>query len=55
MLGSEKAAAIAKAAVKQGISIRQAVLEGGYVDRGEISEQQLDELLDVQNMTVRPQ
>ena len=54
VLGYEKAAAIAKAAVKNGISIRQAVLDGGYVERGEITETQLDELLDVHRMTVRP-
>ena len=54
VLGYEKAAAIAKAAVAQGISIRQAVLDGGYVDRGEITEAQLDDLLDVRGMTVRP-
>ena len=55
VLGYEKSAAIAKAAVAQGISIRQAVLDGGYVDRGEITEAQLDELLDVHRMTLRPQ
>lgn len=55
VLGYEKAAAIAKVAVAQGISIRQAVIDGGYVERGEISEPQLDELLDVHKMTVRPQ
>jgi len=54
VLGYEKAAAIAKAAVAQGISIRQAVIDGGYVDRGEITEAALDELLDVHGMTVRP-
>lgn len=54
VLGYEKAAAIAKTAVAQGISIRQAVLDGGYVDRGELTETQLDELLDVYSMTVRP-
>jgi len=54
VLGYEKAAAIAKAAVAKGISIRQAVLDGGYIDRGEITEAQLDELLDVRKMTVRP-
>lgn len=51
VLGYEKAAAIAKAAVAQGISIRQAVIDGGYVERGEITEAQLDESLDVQKMT----
>ncbi|HWU31969.1 MAG TPA: class II fumarate hydratase, partial [Marmoricola sp.] len=36
VLGYEKAAAIAKAAIAQEISIRQAVLDGGYVERGEV-------------------
>ncbi|MGN6722378.1 MAG: class II fumarate hydratase [Marmoricola sp.] len=55
VLGYEKAAAIAKAAVANGISIRQAVIDGGYVERGEITDAQLDELLDVRKMTVRPE
>ena len=54
VLGYEKAATIAKAAIAQGISIRQAVIDGGYVDRGDITQAQLDELLDVRDMTRRP-
>ena len=54
VLGYEKAAAIAKAAVKKGVSIRQAVIDGGYLEGGELTEAQLDELLDVHRMTVRP-
>jgi fumarate hydratase class II len=33
----------------------QVVLEGGYVDRGELTEAQLDEALDVLSMTRAPQ
>ena len=55
VLGYEKAAAIAKAAIAQGISIRQAVLDGGYVERGEVTEAQLDDLLNVKKMTNPPE
>jgi fumarate hydratase, class II len=54
-LGYEAAAKIAKTALAQGITIRQAVIDLGYVERGEISEQQLDASLDVLAMTRAPQ
>ena len=34
-----------------GATIRQTVLDLGYVERGEITEQQLDQALDVERMT----
>jgi fumarate hydratase class II len=36
-------------------TIREVVLEHGYVDRGELTEAQLDEALDVLAMTRPPQ
>jgi fumarate hydratase class II len=50
-LGYENAAAVAKKAVAQGLTIRDAVLALGYVDNGTITEEQLDEALDVDGMT----
>ncbi|MFD1860743.1 class II fumarate hydratase [Aeromicrobium camelliae] len=50
-IGYENAAAIAKKAVKERKTIRQVVLEEGYVERGEISESDLDTALDVMSMT----
>ncbi|MBO0846189.1 MAG: class II fumarate hydratase [Nocardioides sp.] len=50
-LGYESAARIAKQALANGATIRQTVLELGYVERGEITEAQLDEALDVDRMT----
>ncbi|MGA9749850.1 MAG: class II fumarate hydratase [Nocardioides sp.] len=50
-LGYEEAAKIAKAAVAEEKTIREVVLERGYVDRGVLTEQQLDEALDVARMT----
>jgi fumarate hydratase class II len=54
VLGYEAAAKIAKTAVAQGKTIRQTVIDLGYVERGEISEEQLDKSLDVLAMTVSP-
>ncbi|WP_151084624.1 class II fumarate hydratase [Nocardioides cynanchi] len=50
-VGYEAAAAIAKKALADGATIRQTVLDLGYVERGELTEQQLDEALDVDGMT----
>ena len=50
-LGYEAAAKIAKKAVAERKTIRDVVVELGYVERGEITEQQLDEALDVLRMT----
>jgi fumarate hydratase class II len=51
VIGYENAAKVAKHAVARGRTIREAVLELGFVSRGEIDEGQLDELLDVRGMT----
>ncbi|MBA2716569.1 MAG: aspartate ammonia-lyase [Propionibacteriales bacterium] len=50
-LGYENAAAVAKRAVKERRTIRDVVIEDGYVDSGALTEQQLDEALDVLGMT----
>lgn len=55
VIGYEKAAKVAKHAVEQGITVREAVIALGLVSAGEISEEQLDELLDVLPMTRPPQ
>jgi len=54
-LGYEAAAKVAKQSLRERKTIRQVVLEGGYVDRGELTEDQLDEALDVLSMTRAPQ
>lgn len=51
LIGYEAAAKIAKKAVADGTTIRQAVLDLGYVERGELTEEQLDAALDVAAMT----
>ncbi|MCL2514874.1 MAG: class II fumarate hydratase [Microbacteriaceae bacterium] len=51
IIGYEAAAKIAKHSVAQGITVREAVIALGYVERGEITEEQLDEKLDVLSMT----
>jgi fumarate hydratase class II len=53
-LGYEAAAKIAKTALAQGTTIRQTVIDLGYVERGEITEEQLDQSLDVLAMTRAP-
>ncbi|MBF4768405.1 class II fumarate hydratase [Nocardioides agariphilus] len=52
-VGYEAAAKIAKQALSEGRTIRDTVVALGYVERGEISEAQLDEALDVESMTGR--
>ncbi len=54
IVGYEAAARIAKHAVAQGITIREAVIDLGFVERGEITLEQLDEALDVLRMTAPP-
>ncbi len=51
LIGYEAAAKIAKHAVAEGITVREAVLDLGYVDRGELTLEQLDERLDLLSMT----
>ena len=50
-VGYEEAAKIAKRALKHGATIRDTVIEMGYVERGDLTEEQLDEALDVESMT----
>ncbi len=50
-IGYEKAAKIAKHAVAEGLTIREAVIDLGYVERGELTLEQLDSALDVLSMT----
>ncbi len=50
-LGYEEAASIAKQSLAERKTIRQVVLERGYVQQGKLTEQQLDEALDVLSMT----
>ena len=50
-VGYEAAAKIAKRALAEGATIRQTVIDLGYVERGEITEAQLDKALDVDQMT----
>ncbi len=50
-VGYEAAAKIAKQALADGATIRETVLRLGYVERGELTEEQLDEALDVESMT----
>jgi fumarate hydratase class II len=50
-VGYEAAAKIAKQALADGATIRETVVKLGYVERGELTEQQLDEALDVESMT----
>jgi fumarate hydratase class II len=50
-VGYEAASKIAKKALADGATIRETVIAMGYVERGELTEQQLDEALDVDSMT----
>ncbi|WP_326688237.1 class II fumarate hydratase [Streptomyces sp. NBC_01795] len=50
-IGYENAAAVVKKAIAERLTIREAVLGSGYVERGELTLQQLDEALDVLRMT----
>ncbi len=50
VIGYENAAKIAKHSVKKGLTVREATIELGFVERGEISLDQLDALLDVTTM-----
>ncbi|WP_035803113.1 class II fumarate hydratase [Kitasatospora mediocidica] len=50
-IGYEEAAKVAKQALAQSRTIREVVLDRGYVERGELTLAQLDEALDVLRMT----
>jgi len=51
VIGYEAAAKVAKHAVAKGITVREAVIDLGFVDRGEVTLEQLDTALDVLSMT----
>lgn len=51
LIGYENAARIAKHSVAKGMTVREAALDLGFVERGELTEQQLDAALDVLSMT----
>ncbi|MEV7771076.1 class II fumarate hydratase [Kitasatospora sp. NPDC086791] len=50
-LGYEEAAKVAKQSLAERKTIRRVVLERGYVEQGKLTEEQLDEALDVLRMT----
>ncbi|ARZ68133.1 class II fumarate hydratase [Streptomyces sp. HU2014] len=50
-IGYEEAAKVAKKSLAERRTIREVVLESGYVDRGLLTREQLDEALDVLRMT----
>ncbi|ALD63177.1 class II fumarate hydratase [Arthrobacter sp. LS16] len=50
LIGYENAAKIAKKAVADGLTVREATVALGFVERGEVTEAQLDALLDVSTM-----
>ncbi|SDS49873.1 fumarase, class II [Nocardioides scoriae] len=52
-IGYEEASKVAKAALEEGRTIREQVLAMGYVERGDLTEEQLDAALDVRSMTGR--
>jgi fumarate hydratase, class II len=51
IIGYESAAKIAKHSVSHGMTVREAVIDLGFVDRGEVTLEQLDVALDVMSMT----
>ncbi|MCW2759490.1 MAG: fumarase [Nocardioidaceae bacterium] len=53
VIGYEEAAKVAKTALKNGRTIRETVIELGYVERGVLTEAELDSALDVDSMTGR--
>ena len=53
-IGYENAAAVAKQALKEGRTIREVVVERGFVTDGKLTEEQLDAALDVLSMTRPP-
>ncbi len=51
IIGYESAAKIAKHSVVHGMTVREAVIDLGFVERGEVTLEQLDVALDVMSMT----
>ena len=54
-IGYENAAKVAKQSLKERKTIRQVVVESGFVSDGKLTEEQLDAALDVLSMTRAPQ
>ncbi|HEV7957499.1 MAG TPA: class II fumarate hydratase [Marisediminicola sp.] len=54
VIGYEAAAKVAKNAVAKSITVRESVIDLGFVERGEVTEAQLDSALDVLSMTSPP-
>jgi fumarate hydratase class II len=54
IIGYEAAAKIAKHSVANKVTVREAVIELGFVERGEVTPEQLDTALDVLSMTTPP-
>ncbi|MFB2584325.1 class II fumarate hydratase [Herbiconiux liukaitaii] len=54
VIGYEAAAKIAKHSVAKGLTVREAVIDLGFVERGEVTLEQLDSALDVLSMTRPP-
>jgi fumarate hydratase class II len=54
-IGYEAAAKVAKNAVAKSITVRESVIDLGFVERGEVTLEQLDSALDVLSMTRPPQ
>jgi fumarate hydratase, class II len=50
-IGYENAAKVAKKSLAEQKTIREVVLEMGYVENGDLTEEQLDDALDVASMT----
>jgi fumarate hydratase class II len=55
VIGYEAAAKVAKNAVAKAITVRESVIDLGFVERGEVTLEQLDSSLDVLSMTRAPQ
>ncbi|WP_415858809.1 class II fumarate hydratase [Agromyces laixinhei] len=55
LIGYEAAAKIAKHSVAEGITVREAVIALGHVERGDLTVEQLDTALDLLSMTRPPQ
>ncbi|MFP7761029.1 class II fumarate hydratase [Marisediminicola sp. LYQ85] len=53
-IGYEAAAKVAKNAVAKSITVRESVIDLGFVERGEVTLEQLDSALDVLSMTRPP-
>jgi fumarate hydratase class II len=55
VIGYEAAAKVAKHSVAHGLTVRESVIDLGFVERGEVTLEQLDVALDVLSMTRPPQ